>query len=102
MKNPWITIPRPNPHAKVRLFCFPYSGASASIYYPWVDILPNSIEVCPVQYPGRGNRVSEEPLSDLAELVEQIYVNLGLYFDKPFIESPGQNTFLISQEDDFR
>jgi len=84
MKNPWITIPRPNPNTKVRLFCFPYSGASASMYYPWIDVLPTAIEICPVQLPGRGSRVSEKPISNLTDLVDQIYINIIPYIDKPF------------------
>ena len=84
MKNLWISSPRPNPQAKLRLFCFPYSGANASIYYSWVDILPASIEVCPVQLPGHGSRISEKPYCSLEILVEAVENALIPSFDKPF------------------
>lgn len=84
MTSSWITIPKPNARAKVRLFCFPYSGASASIYYPWVEILPPGIEVCPVQLPGRGNRISENSYTSLGELIPEAEESLKPYFDKPF------------------
>jgi len=84
MKNSWITFPRPNPRAKVRLFCFPYSGASASMYYSWTDVLPVSIEVCPVQFPGHGNRVSETPYTDLPGLIDALEEAILPSLDKPF------------------
>jgi medium-chain acyl-[acyl-carrier-protein] hydrolase len=80
----WIKAPRPNPRAKVRLFCFPYSGASASMYYSWVDILPASVEVYPVQLPGHGNRVSEIPYTSLPPLIDAVESALLPYLDKPF------------------
>ncbi len=82
--NTWLSIPRPNPAARVRLFCFPYSGAAASVFYPWADILPATIEVCPVQLPGHGTRLAE-PLHDrLGPLVAALADGLAPYFDKPF------------------
>ncbi len=82
--NTWLSMPRPNPAAKVRLFCFPYSGAAASVFYPWADVLPATIEVCPVQLPGHGTRLAE-PLHDrLDPLVAALADGLAPYFDKPF------------------
>ena len=54
------------------------------MYYSWPDILPASIEVRPVQFPGRGSRVSEKPISDLMELVSLTEAALISGFDKPF------------------
>lgn len=82
--TPWLSVPRANPNGKLRLFCFPYSGAAASIYYNWSDTLPNFIEVCPVQYPGRGTRVMEPLLHRLADLVENAYQGLSPFFDLPY------------------
>jgi medium-chain acyl-[acyl-carrier-protein] hydrolase len=82
--NAWVSCPRPNPDAKVRLFCFPYSGASANIYYPWADVLPPSWEVCPAQLPGRGNRMSEPLATRLQAQVEALATGLAPYLDKPF------------------
>jgi medium-chain acyl-[acyl-carrier-protein] hydrolase len=54
------------------------------MYYPWVDVLPASWEVCPVQLPGRGSRLSE-PLADrLATQVAAMAAGLAPFFDKPF------------------
>lgn len=47
-----------------RLFCLPYSGASASVYARWERQLPRTIEVRPVELPGRGARMDEAPSTD--------------------------------------
>ena len=80
----WLTIPKANPNAKLRLFCFPYSGAPASMYYQWANLLPDSIEVCPVQYPGHGTRIAEPLMLDLPKLIHDAGNALNPYFDKPF------------------
>lgn len=82
--NEWISCPRPNPGAKVRLFCFPYSGAAANIYYPWADVLPPGWEICPVQLPGRGTRLREPLAERLRPQVEGIAAGIAPYLDKPY------------------
>jgi medium-chain acyl-[acyl-carrier-protein] hydrolase len=80
----WIAFRKPNPQARLRLFCFPYAGAGAAIYRSWPDFLPADIEVCPVQFPGRGTRLSESPLTRLQPLVEDLDRALAPLLDKPF------------------
>lgn len=82
--NPWLSCPKPNPDATVRLFCFPYSGAAASIYYPWAEMLPPNIEVCPVQLPGHGTRLREPLATRLAPQVEAVAASLTPALDRPF------------------
>ena len=82
--NPWIVCPRPNPRASLRLFCFPYSGAGAQIFYPWANTLPPTIELCPVQLPGRGNRLAEPPFTRLVSLIRALAPAILPYLDKPF------------------
>lgn len=86
MTNPnrWLACPRPNPDAKLRLFCLPYSGATASIYFPWADVLPSYIEVCPMQLPGRGPRLSEPLATRCAPAVTALAEGLLPYLNKPF------------------
>ena len=82
--NPWFIISRPRPQARMRLFCFSYSGAGANIFYQWANTLPPAIEVCAVQYPGRGTRMSEPPIVRMPELMDALSPLLQAYFDKPF------------------
>jgi medium-chain acyl-[acyl-carrier-protein] hydrolase len=82
--TPWIVHSKPNPYAELRLFCFPYAGGSALVYRQWQHVLPATIEICPVQLPGRGARLHEPPFKSLGPLVESIARALFPYVDKPF------------------
>lgn len=82
--NPWLAYYKPNQEARMRLFCFPYAGGGAAIYRSWIDQLPGSVEVCPVQLPGRGNRLKEPLYTDISAVVRAISHDLSDYFDKPF------------------
>jgi medium-chain acyl-[acyl-carrier-protein] hydrolase len=80
----WVSRPKPSPKAQIRLFCFPYAGGGASTFYPWVYMLPPEIEVCAVQFPGRENRLKEEPFSHLSPLIFALARALHGYLDVPF------------------
>lgn len=81
----WI-VPyyRPNHLASVRLFCFPYAGGGASVFVRTLAGLPSFIDVCPVQLPGRENRVSEPYLTSVAEVAEKAAEGLASHLDMPF------------------
>lgn len=70
--NSWIVVPRPNPQARLRLFCFPYAGGGASIFRTWPQSLPETVEVCAVQLPGRENRLRETPFTDMPGVVQTL------------------------------
>jgi medium-chain acyl-[acyl-carrier-protein] hydrolase len=80
----WLTRPGPDGSARLRLFCFPYSGAGASIYYRWNGQLPAGIDLCPVELPGRGSRLSEPPFSRIEPLAAAAAEALLPYLDRPF------------------
>ena len=82
--NSWVICPQPNPQANLRLFCFPYAGGSAAIFRTWPNNLPSHVEVCAVEYPGRGRQIKSAPLTRLEPLVEAIAPVLLPYLDKPF------------------
>lgn len=54
------------------------------VYRAWADCLPQSIEVCPIQLPGRGNRLKEPAYTKLSFLVDKLASALTPYLDKPF------------------
>lgn len=80
----WVVCPKPNPQANLRLFCFPYAGGGAASFRRWSDDLPTSIEVCPVELPGRGSGMRLTPFTRLLPLVQAIAQALLPYLDKPF------------------
>jgi medium-chain acyl-[acyl-carrier-protein] hydrolase len=80
----WITCRKPNPQARLRLFCFPYAGCGVSIFRAWSDGLPADVEVCPLQLPGRGTRLMEPPFTQLSPLVQALAEALFPLLDMPF------------------
>ena len=80
----WFAYPRPNPQARLRLFCFPYAGGSALVYRNWPDLVPKDIEVCLLNLPGRGGRLAEEPHTRLLPLAEAVGEAIVPHLDKPF------------------
>ncbi len=80
----WIAGPRPNPRARLRLFCFPYAGGSALMFRTWSDALPADVEVCPVQLPGRSPRLMERPFTEVSSLSRVLAEALASLLDKPF------------------
>ena len=68
----------------MRLFCFPYAGGGASIYRSWQDGLPAEIEVCPVQPPGRENRLSHERFLRVGPLADAVIEAIQPLVDLPF------------------
>lgn len=82
--NPWLIFPRPNPQAKLRLFCFPYAGGGAGIFREWYKELNPKIEVCAVQLPGRENRLSEPAFNRLQPLINAISQAILPNLNQPF------------------
>jgi medium-chain acyl-[acyl-carrier-protein] hydrolase len=82
--NAWVVRPRPNPQARLRLFCFPYAGGAASVFGTWPDDVPRDVEVCPIQLPGRQGRLEESPFTRMEPLVKALASAIQPYLDKPF------------------
>ncbi|MBV9279181.1 MAG: thioesterase [Chloroflexi bacterium] len=82
--DPWIARTTPRPRATSRLFCFTYAGGTAAAYRTWAAGLPASIEVCPVELPGRGTRLGELPYTRLPDLVRAAAPAILPYLDRPF------------------
>ena len=82
--NNWINCPVPNPTARMRLFCLPFAGSGASIFRTWGRELPQMIELCPIQLPGRENRLGEPPYTDMESLAECLVREMLPYVQIPF------------------
>lgn len=68
----------------LRVFCLPYSGASAMVYARWRRTLPAWIDVCPLELPGRGRRFNEPLHTDIPALAVQLAKELDGRLDRPF------------------
>ena len=58
---------------KIKLFCIPYAGGSASVYKKWNLSLADNIELCPIELAGRGSRITEKYYENLEEAVDDIF-----------------------------
>jgi surfactin synthase thioesterase subunit len=82
--NTWVTCPQPREQAHIRLFCFPFAGAGASLFKSWADLLPPDIEVCPIQLPGRENRLRDVAFTRFPSLVRALARAMQPYMQTPF------------------
>lgn len=71
-----------NSNASMRLICFPYSGAASAAFRLWPGMLPDQMELCAVDFPGRVH-LKDRPAQDMQELIDLIYPEFVPYFDKP-------------------
>lgn len=83
MQKPWFTCVRPNPTARLRLFCFPYAGGGPTVYHRWGQVLPPSIEVLSLGLPGRPPRLGERLLTDMTQIVAAALPEILARADKP-------------------
>lgn len=59
---------------KLKLFCIPHAGASATCYYKWLRYLDESmIELYPLELKGRGARSNEPFYADFEDMVNDLY-----------------------------
>jgi len=85
--NPWLILGKAERRTRLRLFCFPYAGGGASIFRQWQENMPEGIEVCAVQLPGRENRIAEPLFTRLLSLVNAVVKALDPYFDLPYLDT---------------
>lgn len=69
----------------MRLFCFPYAGGAAHVFRDWAKFLPVTVEVCAVQFPGKGTRLKDKPYTDAKALTEAAVSALLAEFDRSFV-----------------
>ncbi len=82
--TPWFTKRATGTDPLFRLYCFPYGGSGSSIYRQWQDSVSDDIEVCPVQLPGRENRIEEPLATDMQTLLDNLLEHMVFDDDIPF------------------
>lgn len=58
--------------SNLQLIAFPHAGAGAGYFRSWAQFIPSYIELIGVQYPGREDRIFDEPVSDIKKLSLEI------------------------------
>ena len=84
MPDEWVITPRPNPRARLRLFCFHSAGGGASMFVPWAALLPEDVELNAVQMPGRENRLKEAPHKRVDTALNALDEAIFPLLDRPY------------------
>jgi surfactin synthase thioesterase subunit len=80
--TPWL-LREPDDSARARLFCLPVSGMGATVFRRWPGTI-GDVEVCPVQMPGRENRMREAGYEDMELFAGDAAAALAPYLDRPY------------------
>ena len=75
---------RANAKASLKLICFPYAGAATTAFWSWRLRLPENVELCAIQLPGRHDRSLEPPFRRVSHALEEIGKSLLTVLDRPF------------------
>ncbi|AUG78203.1 Thioesterase [Kitasatospora sp. MMS16-BH015] len=81
--SPWLRTFVPRPAPAVRLICFPHAGGAASSFRALAGLLPETVELTAVQYPGRQDRFHHPFVTDMTELVDGITEAVVPRLDRP-------------------
>lgn len=84
MPTPWLPLRQPLP-GRVSVFCLPFAGGGASAYRSWLDAAPPSLQICPVQLPGRENRLREPAHRRMGALVAELAEALAPHLHQPYL-----------------
>jgi medium-chain acyl-[acyl-carrier-protein] hydrolase len=80
-----IAYYKPKPQVALRIFCFPYAGGGATVFRSWAKLLPDTIELCPVQLPGRQTRATEPACSRIEPLIDLLSAELIPFLGIPYV-----------------
>jgi medium-chain acyl-[acyl-carrier-protein] hydrolase len=70
---PWVDCSSVSATTRLRLFCLPYAGGGSSMFRGWSAVVaPSGIAVCPIQLPGRENRIAHPAYQDIARLIPDL------------------------------
>jgi medium-chain acyl-[acyl-carrier-protein] hydrolase len=70
---------------KARLFCFPFAGSGAQMFFPWAELIPSQIELVGIQPPGRWNRLGEPPILSTCQLASECWAEIQTMVDVPYL-----------------
>ena len=80
----WFRFRRDSSRAECRLFCLPFAGGSASLFREWPAWLGPAIDTCPIQLPGREERLAEPAFTRAEALCEALITVLRPLLDRRY------------------
>ncbi|MFZ6011897.1 MAG: thioesterase II family protein [Bacteroidota bacterium] len=69
---------------KINLFCLPFAGGSLYSYRGYIENAPEHVNVVPLDLPGRGTRVRETLLTNIHDMVNDIYGQIKNRLNEPY------------------
>ena len=81
----WFQCGLVNDQVELKMFCFPYAGGTSLVFRKWRSYLPFTVQVIPVEPPGRGPRLQEPPFLGMPALIDDLSEAIGQLLDKPFV-----------------
>jgi len=72
-----------NKKSKIQIFCFYFAGGSSPVFKQWLNI-SEKIEFIPVELPGRGMRIAEPTITNMADLVSELIPHIYEVVTGPF------------------
>lgn len=70
--------------SKIKLFCLPYAGGSATVYNKWRTHLNPNIQLVPMEMAGRGARFNESFYQSITEAVNDLYAKIEFNLDHQY------------------
>jgi len=80
----WFQCGIPHNQIDLKMFCFPYAGGTALVFRKWGDFLPSTVQVIPVELPGRGPRLRDIPFVSMPALIDELSEVIWPLLDRPF------------------
>lgn len=66
----------------INLFCLPFAGGNKYSYRQYKSKAPSHLNLIPLEYPGRGARMKEALVSNIEDLVDDLYNQISDIVDK--------------------
>lgn len=87
----------------IDLYCLPFAGGSKYSYVNAMAGAPPYLKVIPLEYPGRGARIHETPLTDMDAIIDDLYqIMRGQVDQRPYAiyghSMGGITAFLLAQK----
>jgi medium-chain acyl-[acyl-carrier-protein] hydrolase len=83
-RNPWIGFHKSSSAMRLRLICFHCAGYGASLYRPWLDAIPDSIDIVGIQLPGREARIAEDAFESIDAILDAMQPAIAPLLQAPY------------------